>query len=312
MNQKNHDDIDELRGNIEGTRQRITGEIEAIGQRLTPEHAREVAKDRMNEAAHAAKGRVTHAADVARHVPGEIPNAVRSNPIPTALMLVGSGWLAWTAVRRARESGRIPYEGEIGYSGYEGRGGYLEEGSQGELSDGAVAYPAESRASRARERFGSFKSSARERAASAKSRAASAKSTARERASAAKSRARERLSQGTSTVKGRANELAGKSKEQVSRVRNRSEDAFSQNPFVFGGLALLTGIGLGMMLPHTQREDRMLGKPRDRVMERAKHIASEAKDVAVHSAKEGVRAARETAKEDGAHSEHLPGGSSSS
>lgn len=302
MNQKNHDDIDELRGNIEGTRQRISGEIEAIGQRLTPEHAREVAKDRMNEAAHAAKGRVTDAADVARHVPSEIPNVVRSNPIPTGLVLAGCGWLILKAVRQARESRTGSYRGEFGYDELEG--GHLEGGDR--LSyDGGVAYPAEGRASRARERFGELKSSARERAASAKS-------TARERASAAKSRARERLSQGTSTVKGRANELAGKSKEQASRVRSRSEDAFSQNPFVFGGLALLSGIGLGMMLPHTQREDRMLGKPRERVIERAKHLASEAKDVAVHSAKEGVRAARETAKEDSAHNEYLPGGSSNS
>ncbi len=72
---------------------------------------------------------------------------------------------------------------------------------------------------------------------------------------------------------------------------------------MFGGVCLLAGIGLGLFLPHTHREDRALGASRQRVIERARHLADDAKNVAVDSAKEGFRAARETARREAEESD---------
>ncbi len=291
-------DIERLRGNIEDTRQRISGEIEAIGERLTPGHARDVAKERMVVAKDRAiaRGRTSarNAVEIARNTPSEVPRAIRDNPIPAALVVGGTGWLAWKAISRAREHRQVGFseaglEMGPGYArvpAYE-EGVYVEEG---EPSVGA------------RERVGSAASRTREKVSSTASRTreklGSAASRTREKLGSAKSSARDRLSGSASSIKGRASDLAVKGRERASDARVRGQDAFSSNPFAFGALALFTGIGIGMLLPHTRREDRMLGSPRERVVERAKHMAAEAKDVAVHSAKEGVRAAKETAKED--------------
>jgi hypothetical protein len=56
-------------------------------------------------------------------------------------------------------------------------------------------------------------------------------------------------------------------------------------------------VGIGLMLPHTRREDRMLGRSRERVITRARRIADEAKEVAVDSVREGFREGAHTARE---------------
>lgn len=291
MSNGKQSDIDTLRGDIEDTRSRISGEIEAIGERLTPEHARDVAKERMvvakDRAIAGARSSARNAAHVVRHAPSELPDVVRTNPIPSAMVLVGTGWLVSKAVNRVRES-RLLSQPEYVPGEYTGED-YVVEGEVPRRQSLIEQAPHPS----ARERVGEVASKTRERVGSAASRT-------RERLGSAASRSRERLQGSASNIKGRASDLASKGKERASHARVRSEDAFSANPLAFGALALFTGIGIGMMLPHTRREDRMLGRPRERVVERAKHLAHEAKEVAVHSAKEGMRAAQETAKEEGA------------
>lgn len=281
-------DTGALRGNIEDTRQRISGEIEAIGERLTPGHARDVAKERMigakDRAIAGARTSARNAAHVARNAPSELPRVMRENPIPSAMVLVGSGWLVWTAARKVRASRQralpagVEYQAAPGYlePGYVGEPGYIGEPGYDETV--APEVPSVT----ARERVGA------------------ATSRTRERLGSAASGARERIAGSASAIKGRAGHLAEKGKQRAANARGRSEDAFGGNPLAFGALALFTGVGIGMMLPHTRREDRVLGAPRERVLGRAKHAAHEAKDVAMHSAKEGMRAARETAKEDSA------------
>ena len=292
MSNGKQSDIDTLRGDIEDTRTRISGEIEAIGERLTPEHARDVAKERMvvakDRAIAGARSSARNAAHIVRHAPSELPDVVRTNPIPSAMVLVGTGWLVTKAVNRVRESRRLSQPEYVPgeYMGEE----YVVEG--GEVP-GRQSLIEQAPHPSARERVGEVASKTRERVGSAASRT-------RERLGSAASRSRERIQGSASNIKGRASDLATKGKERASHARVRSEDAFSENPLAFGALALFTGIGIGMMLPHTRREDRMLGRPRERVVERAKHLAHEAKEVAVHSAKEGMRAAQETAKEEGA------------
>jgi uncharacterized protein YjbJ (UPF0337 family) len=282
---QNDVDIDTLRGDIADTRQRISGEIEAIGERLTPGHARDVAKERMvvakDRAIVGARSSARNAGYVVRHAPSELPATIRANPIPSAMVLVGTGWLVSKVVSKVRASRRLAepeyvlgteeYVSGTEYSGTE----YVPGHRQGLVE--------ETHTPSARERVGEVASKTKERVGSAAS------------------RTRERISGSAQNIKGRASDLASKGKDRASQARVRSEDAFSSNPLAFGALALFTGIGIGMMLPHTRREDRMLGAPRERVVERAKHLAHEAKEVAVHSAKEGMRVAQDTAKEEGAN-----------
>lgn len=281
MNDGRKKDVDALRGDIEQTRQRISGEIEAIGERLTPGHAREVARDKVVEARdravdtvrsgvidakNRAMANVRGAARRASDVGSQVPDVLRENPIPTAMVVVGSGWLVWQVVRRARQPAleievrREPSFGEELY------GGSI---SESEISGGEMSV------------------------------------SARERARSVADEARHKLDEARGAVKHRADvmreragEIAHRGRERADQALHRSRNIYEENPIAFGAVCLFAGIGLGMLLPHTRREDRMLGERRQRLFERAKHVAEEAKEVAIHSAREGIEAARETAKRD--------------
>jgi hypothetical protein len=43
-------------------------------------------------------------------------------------------------------------------------------------------------------------------------------------------------------------------------------------------LALAAGVGVGLLLPHTEREDELMGEARDRLLETAKGAAHELAD----------------------------------
>lgn len=269
-------DVDELRVDIEHTRQRISGEIEAIGEKLTPDHAKAVARDKVidvrDRAIESVRTGARNAVDAAEHATERLPRFVRENPVPVAMVIVGGSWLAFSALRRRRERVvepqlTLPLAEPVG------------EGV------GVMGTEHHEAAGRVRDRIGSMKSTARERLG-----------FARERAGAIKDQARERLSGTAHAARERATDYAERGKHGAIRARDRSVDAFDQNPLAIGAVAMLAGLGAGLLLPHTRREDRLLGRPRERFVGRARHIVEEAKEAAIESAKEGLRAAKETAE----------------
>lgn len=315
-NEHEHEqDVDALRDNIEETRARISGEIEAISDKLTPRHAKDVARSKLMDSGERAKHRMLDArdramtrvrtsahstADAARHAGQQLPVIVRENPIPVALVAVGATWLTIGAINRVRhrremrsEQLVLPLEGDVpeayGVGGEPyGVGGDRYGATEPYGGPGASTYPLEAGVASEEEGHRG------ERIEHAKRRLDEAKGAARERIGMARTRAREKAHD----VREKAGAYAEKGRHGAIQARDRSMDAFERNPLVFGGVCLLTGVGLGMLLPHTRREDRTLGPRRERVMDRAKLAAHDAKDAAVHSAKEGLRAAKETARED--------------
>jgi ElaB/YqjD/DUF883 family membrane-anchored ribosome-binding protein len=269
-----HDDKDmeTLRADIEQTRQRISGEVEAIGARLTPEHAREVAKERIVEAKDRAienvKTSARSAVRVAGRTGGEIGHAIRDNPIPTALVGLGAGWLLFKAFQRAREVQQLELPLELGPTteplGYEE----------------------------------SFEIEERGRLHSAKDRLSHAASSAKSRVRDATEHARERVSEKAHVARERATDLAHRGRERAEVAWGKTNDAYGRNPLAFGAVAIAAGFGLGMLIPSTEREKELLGERRERVLSRAREVASKAQNIAIDSAKEGMKAASGTAKEE--------------
>jgi len=56
------------------------------------------------------------------------------------------------------------------------------------------------------------------------------------------------------------------------RARYRVVTAIEEQPFLFGGLAVAIGALLGVVIPSTQYEDKVVGQVRDRAVERAKQM----------------------------------------
>jgi hypothetical protein len=59
---------------------------------------------------------------------------------------------------------------------------------------------------------------------------------------------------------------------QTRRAQYRVVSAIEEQPFLFGGLAVAIGALLGVVIPSTQYEDRVVGQVRDRAVERAKQM----------------------------------------
>lgn len=252
---ENNDEIRALRRNIEETRQRISGEVGELSERLTPEHAKHVAKEKLVEAKDRAIERTSQGARHMGHV-------VRDNPIPTAMIAAGTGWLLWETFRP--------------------RSGPMYERIEG------AKWQARQRLEHGREQAGTRGAEYRDRARAAYS---SAAETARSKAMSAKAK---------------GGELYDRGRYGAQRAYVRTQDTYDTNPIVFGVAALVAGVGIGMLLPHTEREDRAMGERRQQLVNRARHMAEEAKDVAVESAKEGARAARERARTEARNRPDLP------
>jgi len=63
-------------------------------------------------------------------------------------------------------------------------------------------------------------------------------------------------------------------------------DFAEQNPLAVGALALVAGVGVGMLLPSSQRENRLLGETRDRLVSDAQRTASRFGETVKNSASE--------------------------
>ncbi|WP_416397534.1 DUF883 family protein [Allohahella sp. A8] len=56
-----------------------------------------------------------------------------------------------------------------------------------------------------------------------------------------------------------------KAKQQVSRARSRISETIDQNPLALVAIGVGIGAALGLLLPSTRREDRIMGAQRDRL-----------------------------------------------
>ncbi len=90
----------------------------------------------------------------------------------------------------------------------------------------------------------------------------------------------QRSSDATHGLKAKAHELADAGKEKVGQVSHRVADTakrtgstvqrfFEDNALIGSAAAVVLGAALGAMLPHTRKEDQLMGPARDQLMDEA-------------------------------------------
>lgn len=268
-------------------------------------------------------------------------DTIRNNPLPAAVMGAGLVWLLMSRSRDASErrrgtgrAARGPARSEaFGQFGYDGSHGMDPEGAGGGLAEaassglhkvtGGVAHAAKDAgdmAGRVAEGTSDAASSLVHRAgdaASAVAHSASgmASSWAHGASDAAAgiahgaSGAASSIAQGATgaasfvahTAEDAAGALAEGARKGVRGVGRGYETALRDNPLVLGGLALGIGAVVGLALPRTTGEDKVLGPTRDRVLKRATEVAHDAAESVVHLAEKSTDSAKK-ALEPGARS----------
>jgi hypothetical protein len=96
----------------------------------------------------------------------------------------------------------------------------------------------------------------------------------------------------------RARDLAERG---LSRVRDTSRELADSNPIALGVVALAAGVGVGLLIPSTEPENRLMGNTRDRLLTGARETMHEVGE----AARDVGRTARDTARDlTGATGEH--------
>lgn len=241
-----------IEGEIEHTRSEITEGLSAIGEKFSAENVKHETRELVDEAKEAVveklrevKANALESVNETLHEVGASARRAgeatygyaRSNAIPLAMIGLGIGWLAMASRRSGRrsESGFRPRREIPDASGVD----YVK-GSDSQGEDWNV--------SRTR---GSVRN---------------AVGGTLERVGELSSRAGHRVEEGVEYARTRARDLGHRARDEFVRAEHSAVDFGRENPLAIGAMALAAGVGVGLLLPSTEREDELFGATRDRVV----------------------------------------------
>jgi len=244
------------------------------------------AKEAVGSAVSSAKHAVGEAAGTAKNAGATLMDSIRQNPVPAALIALGVGWL-W-ATKRSTSTRKSDWETRRYRSPY-------DEGTWG-------ARAAVEEQSGRSERSGNGGTIARDTSP-----------PVTERISHAADRVKESAGDLAQRVQGTVGQTAERVGETVSNVGSRTSDyargmamscqtMLEERPLALGAIALGVGAAIGLMVPGTYREDRIMGEMRDELVGK---VSDSAQDLAVRAqvvAEEAIGTAKEEARIQG-----LPG-----
>lgn len=276
----------------------LSNEIAEAKLRVQEEvqHAKRMLQMEMHQAKRAVHeatvGKVQH---MARDARTGIMDTIRENPVPSAMIALGIGWLLMGGGNKKsvrRDDIRVRQ-----YRGYDD--GYEFGAPHGvyERED----YELDSRepiARRVRRGAEGAMHTVQNRAGQVVDRAGNAIHDATDAASQAAQRAGEGIGQLTHDARDAASHLATSTRDaashlasdarmmsrrairtagrQFERAESGIETTLRDNPLAVGAVALAVGAAVGLALPHTEREDELMGQAKERLIAKAEGIAQEA------------------------------------
>jgi len=267
--------LDELEAGIAETRAAITRGIEVLSEKLSPEHIKEEAKERLSEAKDAGMEKVREvkeqATEAATRTARTGMDFVRDNSIPLAFIGVGLGLLA----RRSRQTEKEQWPAISPTEEW------AEESGAGESRA----------AERVRELGEEGKEKARDVAERARERASELGEQGREMAE----RARKKASELGERAERRIGTMRDRTRHGLQTAQTRARDVSNENPVAVGAAALIAGLGLGLLLPATRRENELMGSLRDRLAREGQRTLGEVRRAVGETAREVRSTVSETA-----------------
>ena len=240
-------EVEELVVAIAETRAEMTGTVEELGDRLDPAVLATQAGDRVREATigkveskvedmtQAASDIMTNAADTAQGAGAGVMETIRANPIPAALAGFGIGWLVLN--RRSAPGYRMSNTRSSTWRAYDDRYAQPSAGLPSAIAEGAR---------------------------SASSAVGDAAASARDTAASTMASVGETADQAASTV--------GSS---VGQAAWQAQRAFESNPLAFGAVAVAVGAAIGLALPATEAEKRVMSEPGGRLIDKVEETVSQ-------------------------------------
>jgi ElaB/YqjD/DUF883 family membrane-anchored ribosome-binding protein len=201
---------------------------------------------------------VSNVGDQARQTGSRFVDFITENPLPVAAVSLGAIWL-FTLRRGSRSEVSGDRMARFAYTGPERRGPNGRSSLGRRLADqvDSVRHTVSDAASSAGERAGELKE----------------------------------------RVQDRAEELGRAARERGRDARGSLERMMRDNPLAVAAAAAIIGLALGMLLPETEPERKVMGSTRDQLVDRVQTTASRVKDVAIEAGRE----VQETVKDEMAY-----------
>lgn len=254
---------DEIRADIEQTRERLGQTVEQLGAQLNPSHLAQRVKDSVREAT---IGRVQDMATRAKENVVDsgrgIANVIRENPVQAAIVAAGIGWMLMK--NRDRDSGSRYRDDRD----YDDRGGREPNVAQRAMSGAAAV--AEDAASGVREIAHDVADKAQDVAHDVSERAKTA-----------------------------TDRVTYKTRSTMRQI----EDRYQDSPIALGAFAVATGLAIGFAMPASRKEAEIMGGVRDELVDKAKEQLSETtekvENVVERAAPQVRSVLRDAAREEG-------------
>lgn len=292
---------EDIREEIKKTRANISQTIDTLQNRLDPERLKGEARTKVRDAT---IGRLEDMADnmsrKANRVRYNIVDTIKENPIPAALVGLGLGWLLvegfnqssredvyWTE-RRYYPTGEGVYSSstyEVG--SYEAGDEYRSRSRVRETFDEARDKTGEA-VDRARERAGELGQQAKDQAAELGYRA-------KAQAQQLGSEVRDRVENMGEEVQEQVEYLSDQARYQARRAKGQFDTMLDENPLAVGAAALALGMVVGLSVPETRYENRMMGPMRDNLVDKAQQVAEDTMQKVERVAEEAGRTIQDEA-----------------
>lgn len=294
------DDPQMIRVQIEKTRTQMGQTIEQLQARLSPERIKQETEEAIRDAT---IGKVQQMKNKAEYEmkswPTRVTRTVRENPLPSALIGLGVGWLLVSGRDEEHDSRDNDYShryyGDLyndrnrGYQSPEPRRVRRADDESGMANEGQEWV--RGKTNEARDRVGAAAETMQERANET---AETAERRAKEFGQQVQETARDTQQYAQET----AEQFEASAREGVRRTKKTFWHMMEENPLMVGAAALAAGALLGMSLPTTSTEDRLMGERRDHMVEDAKETAKETTRKVQSVAREVQDTAVETAKQE--------------
>ena len=321
---------EELRVEIEETRVEMSGTIDAIQEKLNPDRLKEQVTDAVQQQVETVKenirdatvGRaeqmVSNVGDSAQRAGSGFVETIKQNPIPAALAALGIGWL-WTKRSSGSSGPQYDYRGSNGGRTYGGRTYYA--GGQPSYGRGQMYGPSSYGYAPGYGRGQAYYGADQEDddqslgdrvgnvTGQAKDRVGDVTGQAKDTVTDAASQAKERVGQFADQAQDQFGEWGGQVQSGAQQAKYRFDQTMHENPLAVSAAAIALGLAVGLSLPDTPIEDKLMGEARDSVMEKAQATAQETMQKVGQVAQQVQQTATETAK-DAAQKQGLTAGSS--
>lgn len=262
---------EEIQREIGLTRERMSQNIDELGDRLSPQNLKRQAKEAITGKAHEV---VNAVGSQARDTGNRVFDFIRENPLPVAAVGLGAVWLLQR--RRAAEE--------------------IEEVSGDRMARFAYTGPERRRQGvtpRLADRASHLRDTVSDTAGGVAQRAGEWADTARERAGELGSGARARVGELGTRTRERMSDLGIRAREQTRRARGGLERMMDENPLALAAGAAVLGLAIGLLVPESERENRLMGATRDSLVDRAETTARRVKDAAVEAGQDVREVVRE-------------------